>query len=610
MTFRRALPNRPWRLLIARAGLALCIVAGLVVASTQLPSIKDPLAEVRADAHAAIEALEAGDLVALETRLAANRANADFAYFFTSRTTPRALGDALASVASGTYVAPLKADIDPHAYDVTLTDLAGTLGLATFGTGNRSLPVEWSDDFITASTTPEVLYGNETENAEGPGQDRVDQDVANKQNLLLLLSRGYWSTEFLEAVTDAYWYYDHEKGDAAWPGTPYRRVPVGFDSVEDAKYAPAPSGRFLTDGILALTAALTANPGASAWAFTGFQPGTEKIDGTDYAIGKFTHYLLFEHRYPESSDFESLGMTATLTALSSAIDATNGAGGANVSSGSDDEGPTHDSVVLQTLAQEVTEDSGCSWNPIDYWHCAVDVVEAVLHWIRRWGHLVLDILAVGASTVAGVAVVFVPPPFGLAVAAGAEHVAVAAASINATWYVIEGDYTNAGLSLAAAAPGIGFARIAKYFKAGIRAEQGAVAAVRVEKAAGKADEVARVSNEIRVAAGAENTMARLVSADTPRPNLRVTTKAQIREAAPKNADGDFIDPRGKVISKDGEFHYGHRHGYEARCAKQKAISLGWTVQQYADYFNDPTHFQIEDPSTNLSHKDESDVCAA
>ena len=197
MTFRRARPNRRWHRRIARLGLATCLVAGLVVASSQLPSVKDPLAEVRADAQAAIQALDAGDLAALDLQLAANRCQADFAYFsphWRPRHVPwgcsgNGRGREQGSTAQGS--------VEAHAYDLALTDLAGTLGLATFGTGDRALPAEWTDDFITATTTPEALHYDEV-NSPGDSADlRDDQDVANKQNLLLLLSRGYWSTGFL-----------------------------------------------------------------------------------------------------------------------------------------------------------------------------------------------------------------------------------------------------------------------------------------------------------------------------------------------------------------------------------------------------------------------------
>ncbi|WP_100415358.1 GH-E family nuclease [Mumia flava] len=554
-------------------------MAGLVGASTQLPFIKDPLDEVRADAQAAIKALDAGDLVALEAQLAANRGQADFAYYFTSETTPRALGDALSTAAGESDDTPLREDVDAHAYALTLADLAGTLGLATFGTGDRALAAAWTDDFITATTTPEELYGDESDGADVSEQVRSNQDVANKQNLLLLLSRGYWSTEFLQAVTDAYWLYDLDQGDDAWSGT----------SLEDAKYAPAPSGQYLTDGILALTAALTANAEASAWAFTDFQPGTEEIDGSNYAIGRFTHYLMFEHRFPGSSDGEGAGRTATLTALSSAIEATDGAADADDTSTSASRasaGPVHDVLVLQNLAKDLSEENGCSWNPLDYWHCAVAVAESVWRWIQDWGHLTLDILA-GAT--------FAPPPF--------TAVGVAAAVTNATWYAIDGDYVAAGLSLAAAVPGLAFTKIATGVKAGVTAE----------KAAAEADDIAEVATTIRAAVGPENTMAKVVTADSlrVRPNVWATTKSQVRAEAKKTAEGDFIDPNtGKVIPSYGKFDYGHKPGYEWRCTKMKALSLGWTQQELNNYFNDPSHYQIEDRASNRSHLYESDTCAA
>ncbi len=320
VTFRQAMQaSKPAMAPLHRRhhGLVLCVVTGLVIATTQLPLSEDPLIEVRADAKTASAALQAGDLPALDAQLAANRGQTDFAYFFTSNATPRALGDALSSVGSKSKDAPLKTGVNPHAYDVALTDLAGTLALATFGTGDRALPAKWTNNFIAATTSPTELYGDESSRSDDSGQVRAHQDLANKQNLLLLLSRGYWSTRFLQAVTDSYWKYDHDEGDEAWPSP----------QLEDAKYAPAPTGQYLTDGILALTAALTANSEASAWAFTRFQPGTKRIEGSHYAIGKFTHYLLFKHRFPQSSDGEGLGMTATLTALSSAIDGAADVGG-------------------------------------------------------------------------------------------------------------------------------------------------------------------------------------------------------------------------------------------------------------------------------------------
>lgn len=538
--------------------------------------MKDPLAEVRSDAHSAIRALANGDLAALEVQLADHRGRADFAYLFASQTTPRALGDALAGVAGER--ARLEEGMDAHAYGLALTDLAGTLGLATFGTGDRALPTRWTEDFITATTDPAALYGDAARGSGDAGGRRADQDLANKQNLLLLLSRGYWSTGFLQAVTDAYWQHDQDKGDDAWPDA----------SVGDAKVAPAPTGPYLTDGIVALTAALTANPEASAWAFTEFLAGTERIDGSDHAIGKFTHYLLFEHRFPESSGGESLGMTATLTALSSAIEATSGPGDASAASSTpkadDAVGPMHDSRVLQTLAKEHSNESGCSWNPRDYWNCAVAVAKAVMRWISDWGHVVLDILSVAT---------FAPPPF--------TAVGVAAAVTNATWHAIDGDYVAAGLSLAVAVPGLAFGKIAKSAKAGQAAQ----------KAAAEADDIAKASNTVRTAIGTDTTMSRIVTAADVRvrPNLTATTKHEILANARTTRSGNYIDANtGKVIR--GDHHFGHKPGYEWRCLREKALERGWTRQELTNHFNNPAHFQIEDPASNLSHQFESDVCAA
>jgi hypothetical protein len=574
---------RSWCLWSSLVGLAMVVVVALVAGPISLPSrekvldgphprIKDPLAEVRADADSAIQALGAGDLAALDVQLADHRGQADFAYLFASQTTPRALGDSLAGVAGKR--APLKEGIDAHAYDVVLTDLAGTVGLATFGTGDRALPTKWTDDFITATTDPAALHEEAARDSGDAGRLRHDQDLANKQNLLLLLSRGYWSTGFLQAVTDAYWHYDQGKGDDAWPDA----------SVGDGKVAPAPTGHYLTDGIVALTAALTANPEASAWAFTEFLPGTKRIAGSDHAIGKFTHYLLFEHDFPESSVGESLGMTATLTALSSAIDATSGTTDAKAAN---EIGPSHDSDVLQTMAKEIADKNRCSWNPRDYWNCAVAVAEAVMHWIGDWGHLVLEVLSLAT---------FAPPPF--------NAIGVAAAVTNATWHAIDGDYVAAGLSLATAVPGLAFGKIAKIAK-GAKAERAAL------KAAAEADDIAKAANEFRTAIGAGSKVSKVVTeADLKvRPNLLATTKNEVLANAKRNWLGKLVDPNtGEVIL--GKYDFGHKPGYEWRCLKTKALELGWTLQELSNRYNNPAHLQIEDPASNQSHRYESDVCAA
>ena len=579
LTFRRVTRRLLGRRM-TKAGWFAVLLAGALITVLAVVVIDNvPRWEARYEAWAAVQSLKDGDLDALEERLADNRGNPDFAYYFTSKTTPRELGDALATVAGTSKSEPLKADVDPHEYELTLTDLAGTLSLATHGSGDRALPEEWTTDFITATTKPSDLYKvdgsiwDKNPFHKTEGEKRRDQDKANRANLLLLLSRGYWSSQFLQEVTEDYYDFDRSEGDDAWPDA---------DPDDDVGYAPAPSGVYLTDGVLALTAALTANPTASEWAFTGFKPGTQEVEDTDYSVGNFTHFLLFEHEFPES-DGQTLGMTAALTALSSAIDSASWAVGpedeGTASAPSADVGPMHDVVVLQALAEDYGE-SQCSWDPRDYGHCVLDAAKAVWHWVRRWGHLVLDILTVATS--------FAPPPFNVA--------AVGTGALNATWYAIEGDYGQAGLSLAAAVPGLAFSKISKGATAGKTAET----ASRAGRAAKNSDEIAVAAKEIR--AGAPPGVLRV--------NPSSATKTQIREAAPKTKDGDFIDPNtGQIVPQEGPFHYGHKPGHEWRCIQEKSARLGWTAEELKIYVNNPDLYQIEDPASNMSHKHEAKVCA-
>lgn len=416
-----------------RRGTRLWLAIGIVVVlvtSTGAFVARDHLWGVRAEARAAIEDLREGDLEGLGVRLAANRGHSDFAYFFASAATPRDLGDALGAVAGDSPAKPLKPGVDADDYDLLLTDLAGSVALASHGTGHRALPETWTREFIMAATTPLELYGESGGIFDRGGRKRERQDLANKANLQLLLSRGYWSAAFLREVTTRYTEFDRVAGDDAWPSA---------DPDEEVGFAPAPNGVYLTDGMLALSAALTANPRASAWAFSEFQPGRVSVAGSDQTVGRFTHHLLFEHRFPTGADGTNVGMTAVLTALSSAIESADSvvAPPGAAQPPTPNSGPTQDSWALQAIAAEIAAQRGCSFNPRDYGRCVVAAARAVWSWVQRWGHTVLDILTL--ATLA-------PPPF--------NAIGITAAATNATWHAIEGDYVRAGLSLAAAAPGL------------------------------------------------------------------------------------------------------------------------------------------------------------
>jgi hypothetical protein len=91
-----------------------------------------------------------------------------------------------------------------------------------------------------------------------------------------------------------------------------------------------------------------------------------------------------------------------------------------------------------------------------------------------------------------------------------------------------------------------------------------------------------------------------------RVKLRVGTKRDIQAAAPKTPDGDYIDPNtGQVISKEGPFDYGHKPGYEWWRTRDRARAEGWTREQVIEFENDPSHYEIEDLSSNRSHEYEA-----
>ncbi len=541
--------------------LIVLIIAVLVAVGTGIFHSRDQIWGIQGQARAAANELKHGKLEALEESLSEHRGEPEFAYYFTTKVTPRDLGDALATVAGSSSDSPLKMDVDADAYELSLTDLAGTLALATHGFDDLALPTSWTSEFIAATTVPSDLYGTHDGFFDSDGKLREKQDLANKANLLLLLSRGYWSQSFLEQVTAAYHAFDLREGDKAWPEA---------HPSEDIGYAPSPNGVYLTDGILALTAALTANPAASEWAFTDFDHDEVQIEGTDYTVGAFTHFLLFEHKFPETAD-SSVGTSASLTALSSAIDSASWATGVQQATeedaSSDIFGPLHDASVLQVVAKSAVSGSDCSWHPSDYWTCLESAARAVWQWVQQWGHTVLDILSLTA---------FAPPPF--------NAVGFTAAATNATWYAIDGDYLSAGLSLVAVAPAAVLPKILQKGEAGIAAG----------KTAKGASESAKAAEAIRAGADPAATRAAL----TPRMRDEILAKA------PKTPDGKYyLDANtGEPIIGVPIPDIGHKPGFEWKCTQLRARAEHWTREMIiAHETKDLSIYQVEDPHINRSH---------
>ena len=52
----------------------------------------------------------------------------------------------------------------------------------------------------------------------------------------------------------------------------------------------------------------------------------------------------------------------------------------------------------------------------------------------------------------------------------------------------------------------------------------------------------------------------------------------------------------------GKYDLGHKPGHEFKTEKAKADADGLTQEQFNDRMNNPDLYQIEDPSSNRSHK--------
>jgi hypothetical protein len=89
--------------------------------------------------------------------------------------------------------------------------------------------------------------------------------------------------------------------------------------------------------------------------------------------------------------------------------------------------------------------------------------------------------------------------------------------------------------------------------------------------------------------------------DLRRPYIRQWVRDAVEGAAPRTPDGLPIDPNtGQPI--EGTPDFGHKPGNEFWREKQAGQSEGLTQQQFNDRMNDPNKYQLEDPSSNRSHR--------
>jgi HNH/ENDO VII superfamily nuclease with conserved GHE residues/Pretoxin HINT domain len=86
-----------------------------------------------------------------------------------------------------------------------------------------------------------------------------------------------------------------------------------------------------------------------------------------------------------------------------------------------------------------------------------------------------------------------------------------------------------------------------------------------------------------------------------RPYIRKPVRAEVEARAPRDASGRPIDPNtGAPI--EGKPDLGHKPGHEFRREKAAAEAEGLTQKEFDDKMNDPDLYQLEDSSSNRSHK--------
>lgn len=103
----------------------------------------------------------------------------------------------------------------------------------------------------------------------------------------------------------------------------------------------------------------------------------------------------------------------------------------------------------------------------------------------------------------------------------------------------------------------------------------------------------RVSNEIK-----NEVKEEVVKRVTP----RKSTKEQVTQNQPRDAEGRMIDPNTKEPLKTGEIDLGHKPGYEWKTRAQMHKDKGSTRQEVIETENNPSLYQWEDRSANRSHK--------
>lgn len=86
-----------------------------------------------------------------------------------------------------------------------------------------------------------------------------------------------------------------------------------------------------------------------------------------------------------------------------------------------------------------------------------------------------------------------------------------------------------------------------------------------------------------------------------RPYIRKEVREEVERRAEKNEQGQFLDANTHEPI-EGKYDLGHKYGHENAREIAKAEQENLTQEEFNDRMNDPDLYQIEDPSSNRSHK--------
>lgn len=169
-----------------------------------------------------------------------------------------------------------------------------------------------------------------------------------------------------------------------------------------------------------------------------------------------------------------------------------------------------------------------------------------------------------------------------------------------------------GFNVAMSLGGLGLlAKVGKGLKAAERVVEGEKA-VEAERAAEEVAAPLRKVSEADKSAGARPLVKRDLAEEekyTYRRPSRYRAKVRDRTwqlAEERSADGLVRDPTtNQLLSKDGEWHMGHKPGQEFRMHQQSAADRGITRKQFLDEHNDPNRYHPELPDSNWSHRGEA-----